>query len=117
MNAVCQAQVVCDGSRAVHTHHRKLRSQGGKNDPANELKVCLDCHRHIHLNPAESFANGLLVHSWDDPATVEFVPAAAECHPTYQQGEPRPVSGPPTAAGPGTFGFTADQFGRDGVTS
>lgn len=68
MNDICE---VCDKARAAHTHHRKLRSQGGGDEPANLMRVCLDCHNWIHANPSESYARGLLVHSWADPAAVK----------------------------------------------
>lgn len=62
---------VCGEARAVHSHHRKLRSQGGEDEPANLLRVCAEDHAWIHANPSESYARGLLVHSWADPALVE----------------------------------------------
>lgn len=65
---ICQ---VCNKKPAVHKHHRKLRSQGGDDTPKNLLDVCLGCHTTIHANPSESYARGLLVHSWADPSEVE----------------------------------------------
>lgn len=67
MSDIC---VVCAEKPAVHTHHRKLRSQGGGDEPSNLLRVCLECHTWIHGNPSDSYARGLLVHSWADPALV-----------------------------------------------
>jgi hypothetical protein len=61
------------GAVAVHTHHRKLRSQGGDDSPANLLRLCLECHTWVHANPAEAYETGYLVHSWDDPATIEVL--------------------------------------------
>ena len=61
--------VMC-GKQAVHTHHRKLRSQGGGDEKANLLRVCAEDHVWIHANPSEAYARGLLVHSWADPALV-----------------------------------------------
>lgn len=68
MNRICEARASekCTG-RAVHTHHRKLRSQGGTDDQSNLLAVCLQCHHHIHMNPALSYERGWLVKSWDTP--------------------------------------------------
>lgn len=63
--------VIC-GKSAQHTHHRKRRSQGGTDEPANLMRVCLECHDWIHNNPAKAFAKGWLVHSWDDAATVKI---------------------------------------------
>jgi hypothetical protein len=63
------ASANCTG-QGEHVHHRKLRSQGGTNDLANLLDVCRRCHATIHANPAASYATGLLVRSYDDPAQV-----------------------------------------------
>lgn len=73
---ICEARLPgCEGM-AVHTHHRKMRSQGGKDTPANLLRVCLSCHARIHHYPAKSYELGLLVHSWDDPEKVPVGEAA-----------------------------------------
>lgn len=45
---------------ANHAHHKKRRSQGGKDEPSNLLAVCAFCHDKIHRNPAESFEKGHL---------------------------------------------------------
>ena len=34
---------------------------------ANCVSLCVLCHRHVHANPVESYDNGFLVRSWDDP--------------------------------------------------
>lgn len=87
---------VCNEKPSVHTHHRKLRSQGGGDEDTNTLRVCLGCHSNIHANPSESYARGLLVHSWADPADVEIYAAveaithADEVTP-IAEGEPCPT--------------------------
>lgn len=61
MNRLCEAQTpVCTG-RAVHRHHRRMRSQGGGNESENLMDLCLACHDHIHRNPAESYDRGWLL--------------------------------------------------------
>lgn len=61
MNAWCEAGTrVCVG-RAAHVHHRRLRSQGGGDEPSNLLAVCPPCHRYIHDHPAESYERGWLL--------------------------------------------------------
>ena len=61
---------------ATAVHHRKVRGSGGSGDPevnyglANLVSVCEECHREIHLHPANSYENGFLVHSWEDPAKI-----------------------------------------------
>ena len=52
-------------------HHRKLRSQGGKDEPANLIATHHACHNlgthSIHLNPSVAKKNGWIVPSWADP--------------------------------------------------
>lgn len=46
-------------------HHRKLRSQGGKDTPANLLALHHSCHNlgthSVHLNPSLAYERGWLV--------------------------------------------------------
>jgi hypothetical protein len=70
---------VCCGvsilGRRASLQHRKRRSQGGGNDPANLLTVLGDgttgCHARIdsRADPRDE-ANGYTVRSWDDPALI-----------------------------------------------
>ena len=39
-------------------HHHRQRREGGDHRPSNGIAACRDCHRYIHANPAESWANG-----------------------------------------------------------
>jgi 5-methylcytosine-specific restriction endonuclease McrA len=55
----------------LHVHHRRLRSQGGTNDPANLLYACYECHNEIHRTPELSYQMGWLVRSTDDPALIQ----------------------------------------------
>ena len=52
-------------------HHRKLRSQGGKDEPCNLIAVHHACHNlgtnSIHLAPARAKALGQIVPSWAQP--------------------------------------------------
>lgn len=67
---------VCEcgcGRRAEHIHHRKLRSQGGRHELANLLHLSNLCHADTHGNPERSYALGLMVHGWCDPADVPVV--------------------------------------------
>ena len=54
-----------------HLHHRKLKSQGGKDAVANLVAVCHTCHnihpKSIHQNPAEAKRSGFIVPSWANP--------------------------------------------------
>jgi hypothetical protein len=61
-DVVCQlGPVGCGGGPAVH--HRRLRSQGGTNDPLNLVLLCDMHHQHVHEHPAWSYDNGWLVRS------------------------------------------------------
>lgn len=60
-----------------NVHHRKLRSQASKaevHQHSNLMVACgsgtTGCHGYIHANPAESYAAGWLVRSWEDPTEV-----------------------------------------------
>jgi hypothetical protein len=54
-------------SRGDQAHHRRRRSQGGDDTPANLLWVCSPCHDVIHANPAWAEACGYLIRSLFDP--------------------------------------------------
>lgn len=60
----------CNGI-GVHTHHRQLRRHGDERD-ANLMRVCAACHVFIHDSPARSYEQGWMVHSWDDPAKINW---------------------------------------------
>ena len=58
-------------------HHRKRRSQGGRNDPENLILLCgtgtLGCHGWVHRNIVEAQASGWLVKGAEDPARVSVM--------------------------------------------
>ena len=53
-------------------HHRRLRSQGGKDEPCNLIAVHHVCHNlgtnSIHLKPKIAVEKGQIVPSWAEPA-------------------------------------------------
>lgn len=55
-------------------HHRKNRSQGGRNTPSNLMALCghgaSRCHGFVTENPELAKAEGTHVPSWNDPAYV-----------------------------------------------
>jgi hypothetical protein len=59
----CEVQADGCGVRAVHVHHRLMRSQGGGDEPANLLAACRSCHNHVHDHPAEAYDAGWLLHA------------------------------------------------------
>lgn len=70
-HAACEGMIpeACSGTGGSW-HHRKLRSQGGRDNAANSLFVCSSCHDYIHMHPAISYENGWLVKSHSDPGAV-----------------------------------------------
>ena len=51
-------------------HHRMPRKMGGTKRELNTVGNCLyvhsKCHQYIHLNPAESYEHGWLLHEWEE---------------------------------------------------
>ena len=46
---------------ATEMHHRRRRSQGGKDEASNLVHLCHYCHAiRVHENPAEAYAAGYL---------------------------------------------------------
>jgi hypothetical protein len=68
-----RAEGCCElcGVPANNAHHRKNRSQGGRNELSNLLLLCgsgtTGDHGYITENPADSYANGWSVPSFRDP--------------------------------------------------
>ena len=52
-------------------HHRKLKSQGGKDSVSNGLALHNSCHNiaknSVHQNPKEADEKGYIVKSWESP--------------------------------------------------
>ncbi len=63
----------CTG-KFEHSHHRKMRSQGGTDRVENILAVDPFCHDWIHAHPEVSYALGWLVKSHDDDLDVPWYP-------------------------------------------
>lgn len=57
-------------------HHRRMRSHGwsGLHEASNLIWLCgsgtQGCHGYVHMHPAEAYAHGYLVHSYDDPHKI-----------------------------------------------
>ncbi len=64
----------CGVAQATNWHHRKNRSQGGKNNMGNAMHLCgsgnTGCHGYITEHPAESYDKGWSVRSGFNPADV-----------------------------------------------
>ena len=64
-------------SESMALHHRKLKSRGGKDTPANLIRVHHECHNlgsdSIHANPAISEDRGHMVSSWKKPEETPFL--------------------------------------------
>ena len=48
------------GRSATEIHHRRLRSQGGKDTVDNLVCLCLKCHRWAHDHPKEACEKGII---------------------------------------------------------
>jgi hypothetical protein len=40
---------------------------------ANLISLCRDCHSYVHAHPAESYAQGFLVRSRQDPELIDVI--------------------------------------------
>lgn len=60
----CECSERCT-DRGEVIHHRLLRSQGGGHEPSNLLHLSVRHHLRVHANPAESYAQGLLIRRWE----------------------------------------------------
>jgi hypothetical protein len=75
-NGYCE---VCGGvaQESMALHHRKLRSQGGKDQVSNLIWVHHKCHNlgtfSIHNQPAVSVEKGWICPSWAEPHSFPFV--------------------------------------------
>ena len=53
-------------------HHRRLKSQGGKDEPLNLIAVHHKCHNlgthSIHMRPAKAIERGQICPSWANPS-------------------------------------------------
>ncbi len=79
----------CLSEPSVHTHHRNRDRQN--NEPENLARLCAMCHLWVHDQVEEAYLTGWLVHSWDDPATVERVPRPRHDHRRVEAGQMCPV--------------------------
>lgn len=57
------------GAAGLEKAHRVGRGQGGAWSPENIIDLCHDCHHHDHMHPAEAYATGLHLRSYQDPAS------------------------------------------------
>lgn len=74
----------CTG-KYEHSHHRKMRSQGGTDRVENILGLCSHCHAWIHANPNVSYTLGWLVKSHADESRVEWYPFNWYLHLTREE--------------------------------
>jgi hypothetical protein len=62
----CEA---CLDEPGHNAHHRRLRSQGGRDDPANGVALCTGCHNLVHAHPRWARDVGLIVSAYADHPT------------------------------------------------
>lgn len=59
---------------AFEAHHRKLRSQGGRDEVENLACLCPGCHHdQVHAHPAYARAEGWIVRQGSTPGQVAVV--------------------------------------------
>jgi hypothetical protein len=64
---------------AHHIHHRQPKGHGGTSNPGQAhgmaylVSLCADCHNYVHMNPAESYLTGFLLHAGTDPEMMPLV--------------------------------------------
>jgi len=65
---------ICGLNRGTNAHHRKNRSQGGKDELSNLLLLCgsgtTGCHGYVTEHPAESYEKGWSVRSTATPRDI-----------------------------------------------
>lgn len=70
----CERCGVHSSSRGLTLHHRVKRSQGGKWEPQNCVKLCghgtAGCHGWVEHNPNDAEAQGFHVRPWNTPADI-----------------------------------------------
>jgi hypothetical protein len=62
--------VRCGSGTGLHVHHRRMRSQGGRDTFSNMVTVCVACHAWVHQNVAAAQLAGLLVPHGGEPAAI-----------------------------------------------
>lgn len=62
----------CWDAPAGQFHHRRMRSQGGKDTELNLVHLCAICHHWIHHNVQDAYDSGWLVKRWQDPDEIPW---------------------------------------------
>lgn len=72
-----RAMGLCErcGRPGTDAHHRQPRGMGGTTTPLTHTAIvlvwlCRNCHHTIETHRTQAYADGWLVHSWDDPRPV-----------------------------------------------
>ena len=66
---LCSARITVEN---MHAHHRRPRSGGRDDSPANLLATCLACHAAVHATPARSRATGRIISRHDRRPPAEI---------------------------------------------
>ena len=66
------------GKPASDIHHRQPRQRGGTrrehiHSAVNCVSLCRLCHDDVERHREQAYADGWLVHSWDDPRDVPWL--------------------------------------------
>jgi hypothetical protein len=60
----------CGHWYAAEAHHRRLRSQQGRDVASNLAALCRDCHNEVHAHPVDAGRDGWMLVAGDEPAEV-----------------------------------------------
>lgn len=74
----CEARLDCCTGRATERHHRKFRSRGGTDDPANLIDLCGTCHRYVHGHDRWARTVGLSISRHSPDPTEPWSPDELE---------------------------------------
>lgn len=61
------------GDPRVELHHRRIRSQLGKDTEENLIALCQSHHMRVHAKPNESRYLGLLIFEGDSPSRLDWM--------------------------------------------
>ena len=96
----------CGEARAEHVHHKLRRLHSRANELGFLAALCEPCHTTVHANPADSYADGWLIHYDSVPEVQAFGPTLDADDPFVQWCDQRGIDPVAKAA---EFGMALDE--------